>query len=43
MLELKIAHVGATDIYTLSGNHSVHDVRNHDVVHQFLKGVLQRN
>lgn len=42
-LELKIAYVGAIDVYTLPGNYCVHDVRDHDVIHQMLVNVLNRN
>ncbi|KTR60990.1 hypothetical protein RSA42_06725 [Exiguobacterium indicum] len=41
-LELKIAYVGAIDVYTLPGNYRVHDVRDHDVIHQMLVNVLER-
>ncbi len=41
-LELKIAYVGAIDVYTLPGSYRVHDVRNHDVIHQMLVNVLER-
>ncbi|WP_373952689.1 hypothetical protein QNN95_15880 [Exiguobacterium acetylicum] len=41
-LELKIAYVGAIDVYTLPGSYRVHDVRDHDVIHQMLVTVLER-
>lgn len=41
-LELKIAYVRAIDVYTLPGNYRVHDVRDHDVIHQMLVNVLER-
>ncbi|MBF8154453.1 hypothetical protein ITJ88_14305 [Exiguobacterium sp. TBG-PICH-001] len=41
-LELKIAYVGAIDVYTLPGSYRVHDVRDHDVIHQMLVNVLER-
>jgi len=41
-LELKIAYVGAIDVYTLPGSYHVHDVRDHDVIHQMLVNVLER-
>ena len=41
-LELKIAYVGAIDVYTLPGSYHVHDVRDHDVIHQMLATVLER-
>jgi hypothetical protein len=41
-LELKIAYVGAIDVYTLPGSSRVHDVRDHDVIHQMLVNVLER-
>lgn len=41
-LELKIAYAGAIDVYTLPGSYRVHDVRDHDVIHQMLVNVLER-
>ena len=41
-LELKITYVGAIDVYTLPGTYRVHDVRDHDVIHQMLVNVLER-
>jgi len=41
-LELKIAYVGAIDVYMLPGSYRVHDVRDHDVIHQMLVNVLER-
>ena len=41
-LELKIAYVGAIDVYTLPGSYRVHDVRDHDVIHQMLVTMLER-
>ncbi|KOP31162.1 hypothetical protein ADM98_01770 [Exiguobacterium sp. BMC-KP] len=41
-LELKIAYVGAIDVYTLPGNYRVHDVRDHDVIHEILRIILTR-
>lgn len=42
-LELKIAYVGAIDVYTLPGSYRVHDVRDHDIIHQMLVNVLKRD
>ena len=41
-LELNIAYDGAIDVYTLPGSYRVHDVRDHDVIHQMLVTVLER-
>ncbi|WP_214856547.1 MULTISPECIES: hypothetical protein [unclassified Exiguobacterium] len=42
-LVLKIAYVGAIDVYTLPGSYRVHDVRDHDVIHKILINVLERS
>ena len=42
-LELTITYVGAAEWYTLPGkDYKLHDVRDHEVVHQLLVNVLER-
>jgi len=42
-LELAITYVGAAEWYTLPGqDYKLHDVRDHEVVHQLLVNVLER-
>lgn len=42
-LELAITYVGATEWYTLPGKaYTLHDVRDHEVVHRLLVNVLER-
>ncbi|WP_070327984.1 hypothetical protein [Exiguobacterium aurantiacum] len=43
-LELTITYVGAAEWYTLPGkDYKLHDLRDHDVVHQLLVNVLTRD
>lgn len=42
-LELAVTYVGAAEWYTLPGkDYKLHDVRDHEVVHQLLVNVLER-
>jgi len=42
-LELKIAYVGAIDVYTLPGkDYQLHDIHDHEVVHRMLVSILTR-